>query len=155
MMSHRNVQPHVSINEVACNQTEKTLMGCADPLSKGVGAPHQCSRVHEKRSGWGGVVTSLAKKVAEHPRLNHHSFCWHGPAAQVVCFVPVVYFGAIHFVIREDKVLIVGGALLVNVPRNPIHFAVCVWNHIVVLCIVCRHNQNCQKIKGRRSMMGK
>ena len=28
-------------------------MGCADPLRRGVGAPHQCSRVNEQRSGWG------------------------------------------------------------------------------------------------------
>ena len=32
-------------------------MGCADPPSKGVGAPHQCSRVSKKRSGWGEFVT--------------------------------------------------------------------------------------------------
>ena len=37
------------------NSTKRTLMGCADPPSKGVGAPHQCSRVNKKRSGWGGV----------------------------------------------------------------------------------------------------
>ena len=56
-MSHRNVQPHVSINEVACYRLERTLMGCADPLRRGVGAPHQCScsRVSKKRSGWGEV----------------------------------------------------------------------------------------------------
>ena len=28
-------------------------MGCAGPPSKGVGVPHQCSRVNEQRSGWG------------------------------------------------------------------------------------------------------
>ena len=32
-------------------------MGCADPPSMVGGAPHQCSRVNEQRSGWGGVVT--------------------------------------------------------------------------------------------------
>ena len=32
-------------------------MGCADPLSKGVGVPYQCSRVNKKRSGWGEFVT--------------------------------------------------------------------------------------------------
>ena len=32
-------------------------MGCADPPSKRVGAPHQCSRVNQKRSGWGEFVT--------------------------------------------------------------------------------------------------
>ena len=31
IMSHRNAQPHVSINEVACYRTERTLMECADP----------------------------------------------------------------------------------------------------------------------------
>ena len=37
-------------------------MGCADPPAKGVGAPDQCSRVNEKRSGWGGSydVTGLS-----------------------------------------------------------------------------------------------
>ena len=51
-MSHKNVQPHVSINEVACYRSERTLMGFAEPPSKGVGAPHQCSRVNEHQSGW-------------------------------------------------------------------------------------------------------
>ena len=32
-------------------------MGRAGPLAKGVGASHQCSRVNEQRSGFGGVVT--------------------------------------------------------------------------------------------------
>ena len=44
-------------------------MGCADPpskASKGVGAPHQCSRVHQKRSGWGVVVTGRRK----HPKTS-------------------------------------------------------------------------------------
>ena len=67
IMSHRNVQPHVSINEVACYRTERTLMGCTDPLRRGLGTPHQCSRVNEHRSDWGGesslaipaVITSL------------------------------------------------------------------------------------------------
>ena len=30
---------HVSINEVACYLTERTLMGCADPLRRGVHRP--------------------------------------------------------------------------------------------------------------------
>ena len=29
-------------NQVACYRIERTLMGCADLPSKGVGAPHQC-----------------------------------------------------------------------------------------------------------------
>ena len=34
---------HVSINEVACYRTKRTLMGCADPPSKGCrGYHHQC-----------------------------------------------------------------------------------------------------------------
>ena len=44
---------HVSINEVACYRTKRTLMGCADHPFKGVGAPHQCFRVNRKRIGWG------------------------------------------------------------------------------------------------------
>ena len=32
MMSHRNVEPHVSINEVACYRTERMLMGCTNSL---------------------------------------------------------------------------------------------------------------------------
>ena len=56
-MNHRNVQPHVSINEVACYRTERTLAGCSDPASKGVGAPHQCPRFNQKRRGWGEFVT--------------------------------------------------------------------------------------------------
>ena len=42
------------VAEVACYRLERSLMGCADPTSKGVGAPHQCSRVNKTRSGWGG-----------------------------------------------------------------------------------------------------
>ena len=45
-------------------------MGCADPPSKGVGAPHQCSRVNEQRSGWGGVVTGPAQHHGYAPRLT-------------------------------------------------------------------------------------
>ena len=41
----------VSINEVACYRTKRTLMGCPPHSpSKGVGAPNQCSRVNETRS---------------------------------------------------------------------------------------------------------
>ena len=61
-MSHQNGKPHVSINEVACYRTERTLIGCANPPSKGIGAPHQCSRVNEKRSGWGEL--SLASNAS-------------------------------------------------------------------------------------------
>ena len=50
MMSHQNVQPHVSINEVACLLPNRQD---TDGVSKGVGAPHQCSRVYEQRSGFG------------------------------------------------------------------------------------------------------
>ena len=49
--------------EVACYRLERTLMGCANPPSKpskGVGAPHQCSRVKKKRSGWGEFVTCFS-----------------------------------------------------------------------------------------------
>ena len=35
-MSHRNVKPHVRINEAACCQTERTLVGCADPVYGGL-----------------------------------------------------------------------------------------------------------------------
>ena len=45
------------VAEGACHRLERTLMGCADPPSKGVGAPHQCSRVNRKRSGWDEFVT--------------------------------------------------------------------------------------------------
>ena len=47
------------VAEVACYRIEGTLMGCADPPSKGVGASHQCSRLNKKRSGWGESVTYL------------------------------------------------------------------------------------------------
>ena len=41
-------------------------MGCADPPSKGAGAPHQCSRVNEQRSGGGlGGGSSLALQEPE------------------------------------------------------------------------------------------
>ena len=50
---------HVSISEVACYRTERTLMGCADPLRRGIGAPHQCSRVNEQRSDWGESSLAL------------------------------------------------------------------------------------------------
>ena len=33
--------------------------GVRRPPLEGVGAPHQCSRANEKRSGLGGVVTGL------------------------------------------------------------------------------------------------
>ena len=36
IMSHRNVQPHVSLNEVVCYRTERTLMGFADPSKYGM-----------------------------------------------------------------------------------------------------------------------
>ena len=49
---------HVSINETAFYQTERVLMRCADPASKGFGAPQQCPRCNQKRSGWGEFVTS-------------------------------------------------------------------------------------------------
>ena len=48
---------------VACYQLERTLVGCADPPSKRVGAPHQCSRVNQKRSGWVTLQGSLSRTV--------------------------------------------------------------------------------------------
>ena len=64
-MIHRNVKLHVSINEMACYQPERTLMGCADPPSpfKGVVAPHQCPRVNKIRSGWGKLLLAFAVSV--------------------------------------------------------------------------------------------
>ena len=41
-------------------------MGCADPPSKGVGAPHQCSRVNEQRSGWGKSSLAFFVKLHDH-----------------------------------------------------------------------------------------
>ena len=35
IMSHRNVEPHVSIDTVPCYRTERALMACADSPSKG------------------------------------------------------------------------------------------------------------------------
>ena len=66
MMSHRNVKPHVSINEVACYRTERTLMGCADPLEGGSAHPHQCSRVNKNRTGWGELSLACVRSVAFH-----------------------------------------------------------------------------------------
>jgi len=43
------------VAEVACYRIERTLMGCADPLQRGVDAPHQCSRVQPKTKWMGGV----------------------------------------------------------------------------------------------------
>ena len=43
MMSHRNCKSYstvVSINEVACYRTERTLTGCADPLRWGSRGHH-------------------------------------------------------------------------------------------------------------------
>ena len=48
-------------HKVAGYRLERTLMGCAAPLLRGVGAPHQCPRVNQKRSGWGEFVTYLAR----------------------------------------------------------------------------------------------
>ena len=45
------------VAKVACYRIERTLMGSTDLPSKGVSAPHQCSRVHKKRSGSGEFVT--------------------------------------------------------------------------------------------------
>ena len=43
MMSHRNVQPQVSINQVACYRTKRSLMGRRPTYrQKEVSAPHHC-----------------------------------------------------------------------------------------------------------------
>ena len=63
---------HVSINEVASYRTKITLMGCAGtPLEgrRGVGDPHQCPRVNEKRSGWGELYGPAQVRV-----LSFHDF---------------------------------------------------------------------------------
>ena len=56
-MSHRNVKPHVSIKWQAAEPRRARMVVLPTPPSKGVGAPHQCSRVSKKRSGWGEFVT--------------------------------------------------------------------------------------------------
>lgn len=48
IMSQRNVHVHVSIYEVAGHRTERALVKCANPPSKGVDATRQCPRVHQK-----------------------------------------------------------------------------------------------------------
>ena len=56
VLSHQNVcarQHQVAEVELATD-SERTLMGCADPPSNyggRRGAPHQCSRINQKRSG--------------------------------------------------------------------------------------------------------
>lgn len=54
--SHWNVQPHVSMNEVASllpnRDSRGTWVVLPTPYSKGVGAPQQCPRVNETWSGW-------------------------------------------------------------------------------------------------------
>ena len=54
-MSHRNVQPHVSIREVSCYRAERRhwMVVLPTPPSKEVGAPHQPPRVDQKQSGRG------------------------------------------------------------------------------------------------------
>ena len=53
-------------------------MGCADPPSKGVGAPHQCSRVNEQRSGWG--ESSLAGARSLLTTMTRNCRCHTGKA---------------------------------------------------------------------------
>ena len=53
---------------VACYRLERTLMGCADPPSKRVGGPHQCSRVNKNRSGLGG--SALTQRAWVRPGLQ-------------------------------------------------------------------------------------
>lgn len=67
-MHHRNVRTVVSINEVAYHRTDRTLVGCAHPHSKGgggVGASHQSPRVNKKTKWVVGVCHVPC----------HHSLC--------------------------------------------------------------------------------
>ena len=48
------------VAEVACYRVERTLMGCADPLRRGVGSPHQCPRVNPTTPKVDESSTSLA-----------------------------------------------------------------------------------------------
>ena len=64
-----------NVAEVACYRLERTL-----PSSKGVGAPHQCSRVNKNQSGWGEFVTyfnSFCFSAASRASIScsHHPHC--------------------------------------------------------------------------------
>ena len=75
------------VAEVACYRLERTLMGCADPrpLLRGVGAPHQCSRVLRTRSEWGEFVTYIHKNNV--PTIANMSECLVEPF-RAAAFVP-------------------------------------------------------------------
>ena len=80
-MSHRNMQPHVSIHVVACYRTERTLMGCALPATflRGVSKvpPPSVFREFMKNGVVGGVVTgSTCFEMRHHvTAITHTSAC--------------------------------------------------------------------------------
>ena len=49
-MRHWNVRTSANMMQLA-TKLRGTLIGCTDSPSRGVGAPHQCPRVNETRSG--------------------------------------------------------------------------------------------------------
>ncbi len=90
-------------HKVAGYRLERTLMGCADPPSKGVGAPHQCPRVNSKRSGCRGaslafIPTKVPAAVAliKHFRVLATSVSLHAPA--------IGAFPSTYSIIRHDYI---------------------------------------------------
>ena len=63
MMSHRNVQPHVSINGVACYRTEGTDGVRRPPFLRGSVPPISVLELTKQRSGWGDVTDRIAGRT--------------------------------------------------------------------------------------------
>ena len=101
-MSQRSVQPHVSINEVACYRTERTLMGAPTPLEGGVGAPHQSSRVNEKRSGWGESSLAVCKKAT----IVTFKCLFHNRLSNAIKHVALVCKVTVSRVVRPERVVV-------------------------------------------------
>ena len=59
--------------EAACYRIERTPMGCADPSSKGVGAPHQCSRVNKNEVDGGSLSRTFTLAIGVAVNKYHHA----------------------------------------------------------------------------------
>lgn len=70
IMGHRNVCTSAHMRWLA-TEPGRALMGCADPPSKWVSAPHQCPRVYAKRLKWLGSRAAVVDVVG----LIHGTHC--------------------------------------------------------------------------------
>lgn len=75
MLSHKDVQPHVSINDAACYQTEATLMRCASIPSKGVVHPISVLQLPENE-----VYASSMSRTADSPSISVADSPFRSPA---------------------------------------------------------------------------